>query len=64
MAQFTSGTTAITLGVPKAWLKREAREGRVPCLRAGRTYLLDAALVGAALQERAKTNEEHQVDDR
>jgi excisionase family DNA binding protein len=52
--RFTNSTTAARLlGVPEAWLKREAREGRVPCLRAGRRLLFDVSAVEQALSERA-----------
>lgn len=49
-----SAATARKLGVPEAWLKREGREGRVPCLRAGRRLLFDVEAVERALSERAE----------
>lgn len=58
-ARFTSVRAAARrLGVPEAWLKREAREGRVPVLRAGRRLLFDVAAVEQTLAERAQ--EAHQ----
>lgn len=47
--------TATTLGVPIAWLKREADAGRVPCLRAGRRFLFDLEMVANALAEKASS---------
>jgi hypothetical protein len=42
------------LGVPTAWLRAEAEEGRVPCLHTGRSYLFDVDLVEHLLLERAR----------
>jgi hypothetical protein len=42
------------LRVPFAWLRNEAEAGRVPCLRAGKTFLCDPQAVEAALLERAR----------
>jgi excisionase family DNA binding protein len=51
---YTSASDAARrLGVPEAWLKREAQAGRVPHIRAGRRILLDPQAVEAALAERA-----------
>jgi len=47
-------------GLSMAWLRREARAGRIPSFRAGRRLLFDPDAVEAALIERAKTNS---VDD-
>ena len=43
------GRMARRLGVPAKWLKAEADEGRVPCLKFGRRYLFSAAAVQEAL---------------
>jgi hypothetical protein len=48
---------ALRLGVPEAWLKTEAKAGRIPCLRAGRRLLFSLSAVEAALLERAHTGE-------
>lgn len=48
---------AIRLGVPAAWLKAEARAGRIPHLQAGRRVLFNLAIVEQALLERAETTE-------
>lgn len=45
---------AVRLGVPAAWLRAEARAGRVPCLRAGKRLLVNVAMVRRALAERAE----------
>ena len=45
---------AATLGVPTAWLKREADEKRVPCLLVGRRRMFDIEAVERSLTERAK----------
>ena len=45
---------AATLGVPAAWLKREADKKRVPCLRVGRRRMFDIEAVERLLTERAK----------
>ena len=42
------------LGVPARWLREEAEQGRVPCLRAGGSYLFDVRRVAALLLERAR----------
>ena len=44
---------AVRLGVPAAWLKREAETGRVPSIRAGRSILVNPESVKAALLARA-----------
>jgi hypothetical protein len=41
------------IGVPAAWLKREADAGRLPCLRAGSRYLFDRRVVERELLRRA-----------
>ena len=44
---------AARLGVPVAWLRREAEGGTVPVLRAGRRLLFDVEAVAEVLRERA-----------
>lgn len=39
-------------GLPVAWIKREADEGRLPCIHVGRRRYFDAEAVEAALIER------------
>ena len=41
------------LGVPEAWLRREAAAGRIPGLDAGGRWLFVESLVVRALRERA-----------
>jgi hypothetical protein len=43
-------------GLSMAWLRREAREGRIPSFKAGRRRLFDPDAVEAALIERAKAD--------
>lgn len=45
------------LGVPREWLRREALDGRVPCLRAGRRLLFDPESVERVLVARAAAND-------
>ena len=42
------------LGVPLAWLSREARAGRIPSLTAGRRLLVDVSRVAKVLARRAQ----------
>lgn len=44
--------TAHSLGVPVAWLRREAEAGAVPRLRVGRRWMFDPNAVMKALAER------------
>lgn len=44
---------AIRLGVACSWLKAEALAGRVPCLRAGRSFLFNPKATEKRLLERA-----------
>jgi hypothetical protein len=44
---------ALRLGVPAAWLKAEAKAGRVPALFVGRRILFKPNLVSVALSRRA-----------
>jgi hypothetical protein len=46
---------AATLGLPRAWLKREAVACRIPSLLIGGRRKFDAAAVRAALAEQAET---------
>ena len=46
------------LRLPAAWLKAEARAGRIPYLRAGRLTLFDPEAVRHVLAERAARGEE------
>jgi hypothetical protein len=41
--------------LPAAWLKREADQGRLPCIRAGRLRMFDLAAVLKALAERQES---------
>jgi hypothetical protein len=41
------------LGLPAAWLKAEAKAGRIPSLRAGRRLLFNPEAVERVLLERA-----------
>jgi len=41
------------LGVPVSWLKSEADAGRVPHLKAGKSYLFNPEAVEAVLAKRA-----------
>jgi hypothetical protein len=42
------------LRVTVKWIKAEADAGRLPCVKADRTYLFDPEAVEAVLVERAK----------
>jgi len=44
-------------GLSMAWLRREARAGRIPSFRAGRRLLFDPDAVEASLIERAREGE-------
>ena len=50
-------STATQLGVPATWLKREAENSRVPCIRVNRRLLFNVGLVEAALLARAQSDE-------
>jgi hypothetical protein len=43
-----------TLGLPAAWLRKEADAGRVPCLIAGDRYLFDLEIVREIVMERTR----------
>lgn len=49
------GQAAAVLGVPKAWLKREADAGRLSCLRVGRRYMFLLEVVRLELDQRAES---------
>lgn len=49
-----AGPMARRLRVTVAWLRSEADAQRVPCLRAGRTYLFSPEAVERVLTERAE----------
>lgn len=44
------------LGLPAAWIKAEAKAGRIPSLRAGRQLMFNPDAVERILIERAKAN--------
>jgi excisionase family DNA binding protein len=46
------------LGVTQQWLRDEADEGRIPCLKAGNRYLFNPDAVEAALAKRATRSRE------
>lgn len=48
----TTKELAERTGLPVAWLKREADEGRLPCIRVGRRRYFDAEAVEQALLKR------------
>jgi hypothetical protein len=45
------------LGITRKWLKAEADNGRLPCLKAGGRYLFDLAAVQLVLRKRASHND-------
>ena len=56
------------IGVTAKWLRTEANEGRVPCLRADSRYLFDVDAVTRSLAKRATsptpvTQDEGEVSD-
>lgn len=53
---------AAQVGVPAAWLRSEARAGRVPALRAGRRLLFQVEAVKSALIERTRQRAEVAAD--
>ena len=50
---------AAALGVPLAWLKREAEADRVPAVRAGRRWLVHFERTQAQLADRASGTAGH-----
>jgi hypothetical protein len=49
-------SASLRLGVPTAWLVREASAGRVPFLRVGKRMLFNLALVEKCLIDMAQNN--------
>ena len=47
-------TVAVELGIPVAWLVREAKAGRIPAIRAGRALLCATDEVRESLSRRAR----------
>lgn len=47
-------SAARRFGLPAKWLLAEAREGRLPCLRAGRRILFSVRAIERALIDRAQ----------
>lgn len=41
-------------GIPPTWLREEAEEGRIPCVKTGQGFLFDLQAVEHALIERAQ----------
>jgi hypothetical protein len=50
-------------GLSMAWLKAEAKAGRIPCFKAGRKLLFDPEAVEKALLERARRSETNGVTE-
>ncbi len=48
----TLGQLSDRIGLPAAWLRREADAGRLPCIRAGRRRMFNLRAVAKALAER------------
>ena len=42
------------LNLPAAWLRAQAKAGRIPCLRVGRRLVFDPELVLRVLSERSQ----------
>jgi hypothetical protein len=53
----TLHTLSRRLGLPAAWIKAEAKAGRIPSLRAGRRLMFNPGAVESILIERAKAGE-------
>lgn len=52
--RFTNTSDAARrLGLPEAWLRREAKAGRLPCVHAGRRLLFEVDVVADALRQEA-----------
>lgn len=51
------------LGVTQDWLRTQADAGLVPCLKAGRRYLFNAAAVQEALATKAAASTLQEVGD-
>ena len=54
----SSRQAAMRLGLPIVWLKREARAGRIPCLRLGNRMRFHVEAVERSLLERVNRQEE------
>jgi excisionase family DNA binding protein len=52
-ALLTLNRLAAELRLPRDWLRREAKAGRLPCLRVGRRLVFNLAAVEQALADRA-----------
>ncbi len=50
------------LGVSQQWLRTEADAGRVPCLKAGKRYLFNAAAVAETLAAQAADSRQGVAD--
>ena len=50
------------LGLPLAWLKAEAKAGRLPSLKVGRRQLFDTESVRRALADRAGTSTDKEAN--
>jgi hypothetical protein len=59
-AYITAIELANELGLPLAWLKAEAKAGRIPSLQVGRRQVFDAGTVLAALAERTAKGQDAQ----
>ena len=53
----TINQLARRLNLPATWIKREATEGRIPCLRVGSRLLFSPEAVNRVLLERASAGE-------
>ena len=53
------GMVSKHFGVPRAWLKREADAGRLPCLRVGRRRMFAPEAVRVELERRARGEFQH-----
>jgi hypothetical protein len=47
------------LKVPVSWLTQQAREGRIPAIIAGRTILVEVALVEQAMRDQLAKGVKH-----
>lgn len=54
----TLNRLARTLRINRSWLREEAIEGRLPCLRIGRKLLFDLTAIKQELAQRAATGRE------
>lgn len=55
------GQMARHVRVPVAWLRKQAEQGAVPCLRAGNKFLFDPEAVETVLIERARGDRKSEV---